>query len=258
MRKSCFCFLARFFLITIVYTLENVCMFPFYLSLDPRFFSFVLLIYLISIISTFFFDEEIMLKNKLISDIIFISLFLINTIILLAFDMGDVEAKILYIILYLPLLICYIVWFNRDKKQLEELTGRKIFRIRDSSNKILFLRFLIRFSSLTIIYAILNHFFSFTFLLSPLIFWTIIVTYFLILFLTLFFEKKIVIKLLVILDIFFICIFCLQSVCMIISSYMILSNDNPCFYEILTISPMIICFSVFLVRDIKYMERDNE
>ena len=154
-------------------------------------------------------------------------------------------------------MVCFIVWFIHDKKQLERFVERKIFRIKEASNKRLFVRFLIRFLTLTILYCILNHFFSFNLLLTPLIFWTVISFYFIIILISLFLEKKMIIKLLIILDIVFICIFFIQSICMLISSYMTISNDNnPIFYEILTISPLIISFSFFLIRDIKLIRQE--
>ncbi len=124
MKKSDFWFLLRFLIISIIYLLEYILLGYDFLTINiifyPLFFALVLLAYLILIIFSFFVDEKRSCKIKKISDIVFLSLFGIQTLKLLVSISGDIGAGGLAFIgmmLYFPMLICFIIWFNRDRKR---------------------------------------------------------------------------------------------------------------------------------------------
>ncbi len=256
MRKFDFWFLFRFIIITGYYCLVNILIMPFFLALDPRFFSFLLLLYLISILVSFVFDKSINLRVKLISDIIFLFLFILTTVILICFDLGDSEAIGFYLILYLPMAICFFVWFIRDNRAIRKFKDRNFFIIKTSENFGLQSKFLFRLFSVSILYFLLNRYFVYGLLLAKNIFWFMLLAYFVVFIVSLFLGKAEVTRLLVVTDIIFLCIFCLQAVCMIFTSYMELFMgvkrlDEPKWYEILTFSPLLVCFVVWFVMDIK-------
>ncbi len=124
MKKIDFWFLLRFLIISIIYLLEYILLGYDFLTINiifyPLFFALVLLAYLILIIFSFFVDEKRSCKIKKISDIVFLSLFGIQTLKLLVSISGDIGAGGLAFIgmmLYFPMLICFIIWFNRDRKR---------------------------------------------------------------------------------------------------------------------------------------------
>ena len=252
--KSNIVFLFRFLIISVIYTLENVFIMPFFLFLDPRFFSFILVLYLTAIIASFLFSEEITAKIKIITDSVFLILFILTTLVLIIFDMGDADAVFFYIILYSPLMICFVVWFIQDIRKIKKEQSNDFFFFFFTYSH---LQFIIRIAILSISYFFLNKFFDYSYLLSQDIFWYIIISCAIAFFVSLFVENKTVGKILILMNIFLLCIFCTNAMCMIGNSYIDwihgLNRDvAPCVYEILTISPLVILFTIFLIRDIKY------
>ena len=94
MKKFDFWFLLRSLIISIIYLLEYILLGYDFLTINiifyPLFFSIVLLAYLIIIIFSFFVDEKKSCKIKKISDIVFLSLFGIQTLKLLVSISGDI------------------------------------------------------------------------------------------------------------------------------------------------------------------------
>ncbi len=124
MKKIDFWFLLRFLIISIIYLLEYILLGYDFLTINiifyPLFFALVLLAYLILIIFSFFVDEKRSCKIKKISDIVFLSLFGIQTLKLLVSisgDIGDGGLAFIGMIMYFPMLICFVIWFIRDRKR---------------------------------------------------------------------------------------------------------------------------------------------
>lgn len=264
MKKNDLLLLNRFLIISLLYFLYarflGIGLFLYYPVFIP-----LLAVYLILIIICFFVPEKINLRIKIASDIFFLIVFLIEISImtfsiLTESDLGEAFIGLLLILTYSPMFICYIVWFIRDKRKFETYTGRTLFKIYELSNRVLYKKFLIRFLTLLILYYILNDLFSFTFLLAPQVFWSIILTYFLVIIVSLFFEEKLVGKILVISDIFFVLIFFSQAIYMLINSFISITSNNEEFSikKILTISPLVICFLIYLLNDKKYLMLDKK
>ena len=124
MKKIDFWFLLRFLIISIIYLLEYILLGYDFLTINiifyPLFFALVLLAYLILIIFSFFVDEKRSCKIKKISDIVFLSLFGIQTLKLLVSisgDIGDGGLAFIGMMMYFPMLICFVIWFIRDRKR---------------------------------------------------------------------------------------------------------------------------------------------
>lgn len=124
MKKFDFWFLLRSLIISIIYLFEYILLGYDFLTINiifyPLFFSIVLLAYLIIIIFSFFVDEKKSCKIKKISDIVFLSLFGIQTLKLLVSISGDIGAGGLAFVgmmMYFPMLICFVIWFIRDRKR---------------------------------------------------------------------------------------------------------------------------------------------
>lgn len=114
-------FLVRFLVISLVYFFEFVFIYKDFFLLDvllnPAVFPFMLVLYLTAIVASFLFDEKTTSLIKLFSDIFFILLFIFQTIVLLHLglnDIGDSGIALAGIMLYVPMFLCFIVWFIRD------------------------------------------------------------------------------------------------------------------------------------------------
>lgn len=120
MKKFEFWFLLRFVIITVIYSIECFFLKTNLMILNPRFFPFVLFVYLTAIIISFLFDNNIRMKIKLISDIFFLVLFIMTIVISIIISnkgLGDFILPGVILLLLLPMLICFFVWLIRDIKK---------------------------------------------------------------------------------------------------------------------------------------------
>ena len=127
MKKNDFLFLLRFLIITLIYSLEYIFLEKDYFILDivlnPVFFPFMLVIYLMIIVISFFCEEKTVKILKAVTDIVFILIFSFQTILLLYLgleDIGDGGLAVAGIVLYIPMFICFIIWLVRDIKLLKK------------------------------------------------------------------------------------------------------------------------------------------
>ena len=122
MRRIDFWFLFRFLIIALIYTIEFLVIGYEFLSeldliLHPIFFIPLLGVYFIIIIVAYFMNPGKNLRLKFLSDIIFLCIFSLWTLFLFVCgleDIGDAGFAFVGIMLYLPMYVCFIIWFIRD------------------------------------------------------------------------------------------------------------------------------------------------
>lgn len=252
MKKFDVWFLFRPLIISALYALECMFLKTNLLILDPRFYPFALITYLIVVIVSGFFDECIQLKIKLFSDLTFIVLFLLTigiAIYIQCCGLGDGMIASVCITLLLPMLVCFIIWFIRDKKKIETQMDREIFVIKPYS-----LRFSVRFVILVVLYAILNHVLAFKYFLSAEYYCIFIAMYFIIAVIALFLEKQRAIKLNVAVNCFYAVIILLQSLYMVFRDMLSIKHDEIAIefgkYDILLSVPLLVCFVAWIVIDV--------
>ena len=120
-----FWFLLRFVIITVIYSIECFLLKTNLMILDPRFFPFILFVYSVAIIISFLFNNTTRTKIKLISDIIFLILFIMTILISIIISnqgLGDFILPGVILLLLLPMLICFFVWLIRDMNKWKKMT----------------------------------------------------------------------------------------------------------------------------------------
>lgn len=133
MKKNVFLYLLRFLIITLIYFLEYIFLEKDFFILDivlhPVFFPFMLVMYLMIIVISFFCEEKTVKILKAVTDIVFILIFSFQTILLLYLgleDIGDGGLAVAGIVLYIPMFICFIIWLVRDIKLLKKNSMEEI------------------------------------------------------------------------------------------------------------------------------------
>ena len=137
MKKNVFLFLLRFLIITLIYSLEYLFLEKDYFILDivlnPVFFPFMLVMYFMIIVISFFCGEKTVTILKVVTDIVFVLIFSFQTILLLYLgleDIGDGGLAVAGIVLYIPIFICFIIWLVRDLKALSLRTNLKNIKFK--------------------------------------------------------------------------------------------------------------------------------
>ena len=263
MKKFDFWFLFRFILTTALYCLESFAIKEDVLMLTPHIFPFILALYLTAIIVSFLFDRQIQLKVKFISDIAFLSFFVIPIAITLALtNYNDPESAMLPILCFfleLPMLICFIVWFIRDMRKLKKLGWKHFFNSgKPYEMRLHLVTCLLRISCASLLYYPLNRHYHYAGLMVPYIFWFMLIAYFLVLLSSLFVARKSAIRLLIDTDVVFLCMFFIQIASTTFFSYKYMEH-SPEYGEILSLAPLVALFAICLIRDIRALSRgENE
>ena len=253
-------FLLRFIIVTLIYLIECLRLYAGMMIFDPRFFPFALFVYLTVIIISFFFDEYTRLKIKLVSNIVFLCLFVIAGFIGFVIDskgMGDNLATLFCIFAPLPLSIAFFIWFVRDIKAIIKLKGKEVLGIEDFSGD-----YFTRILLLVILYGILNHVSPFKYLLASEFFWIFIIAYFVMFLVGIFLEKKKAARLHLSINAFFLGIISIHALYlmfrfMLAGAYRQLDFDFELF-DIIASAPMFALFAAWLVWDIKKLGKLKE
>lgn len=243
-------FLVRFLVISLVYFFEFVFIYRDFFLLDvllnPAVFPFMLVLYLTAIVASFLFDEKTTSLIKLFSDIFFILLFIFQTIVLLHLglnDIGDSGIALAGIMLYVPMFLCFIVWFIRD------LMAVRIQHF--------YFSFFLRLIIVSVLYYGINYFNSFILLLDKDVFIFVLLLYLLITILSSWLEKSVVLKLKIISDLSFLGLFLIQVFCHVYYLYKEFSKLEPKIENMLWYSPLVVLFGFWLVLDLRNYNKEQ-
>ena len=119
-------FLSRFLIISVLYYVYNCIRLENELTFLLRIEVFLplLILYFFLVVVCFFLSENVTLIVKIISDSLFLILFIIQTIFLLYIGIedflnegGDSGLVIVFIAMYIPIVIPFIVWLFLDIKK---------------------------------------------------------------------------------------------------------------------------------------------
>lgn len=125
MKKSFdFLFLLRFLIITFLYGLELAILRTNLFAINIPSFVLILGLYLITIMISVFVTETVKLRIKIVSDIIFICIFIIMLGIALVITIRGFGDGILFgvtLLLIFPFLFFFYVWFKKDIKPIKNL-----------------------------------------------------------------------------------------------------------------------------------------
>lgn len=259
MKKNDFLFLIRFLIITLIYFLEFIFLGEDFFILDivlhPVFFPFMLVMYLMTIVVSFFCGEETGKIIKVVSDSVFMLLFTLQTILLLYLgfeDIGDSGLAVLGIMIYIPIFVCFIFWFVRDIKVLRLQVNLKDFKFKH-----FYWLFFLRCVIIGVIYFGINYFYPFILLLDKSIFIPILIIYFLVILLASWFQKIVVLKIKIFSDVVFLSLFLLQTICMMCYLFVEFTKLEPKLINLLWYSPLIVLFTVWLVYDVKLLKKNE-
>lgn len=122
MVRKDFWFLLRFGIITGIYLLECIFLQANLMILDFGVFVCLLFLYFVVIIISFFLNDTLKRRIKIISDIVFVGYFFIMIFISICIQscgLGDGIIASVCIFLLCPMIICFSVFLVRDIKYIE-------------------------------------------------------------------------------------------------------------------------------------------
>ncbi len=259
MKKNDFLFLIRFLIITLIYFLEYIFLGEDFFILDivlhPVFFPFMLVMYLMSIITSFFCSKKTVEIIKVVSDSVFMLLFTLQTVLLLYLgfeDIGDSGLAVLGIMIYIPIFVFFIIWFVRDIRILRLQVNLKAFKFKH-----FYWLFFLRCVIIGVIYFGINYFSPFILLLDKRIFIPILIIYFLVILVASWFQKIVVLKIKIFSDVVFLSLFLLQTICMMCYLFVEFTKLEPKLINLLWYSPLIVLFTIWLVYDVKLLKKNE-